>query len=116
MKTLETESNYAGHHLKQIWRKGDVAVYERSLTPEKSAHELELIFVQSVSEKVMPRGNTVLAHEAFPQPSDWGRSGFSFPIRYKDEVLALAEECASVSKDRAALVRGRRASWPKKPL
>ena len=111
MKTLETESNYAGHHLKQIWRKADVAVYARSLTPEKEPHELELIFIQSRPDQIMPSGQMTEAHEAFPSPSAWGISGFSFPVRYHDLVLALAEDCSSVLKGRAALVKQRRASW-----
>lgn len=83
MKTLETETNFAGHALRQVWRKGDVAVYARSLKPESEPHELELIFIQSRPEKVMPNGQTTPAHEAFPQPSAWGTSGFSFPIRHQ---------------------------------
>jgi hypothetical protein len=114
MKTLETEMNYAGHTLRQIWREKDVAVYTRSLTPDSEPHELELIFIKSIPDKIMPNGEMTPAHEAFPSPSQWGREGFSFPIRCLAPVLVLAGECSSIVKDRAALVKERRriTQWP----
>jgi len=91
-----------------------VAVYARSLTPEHEPHELELIFIRSVPDKIMPNGAMTPAHEAFPSPSQWGREGFSFPIRCKDPVLSLAAECSKISKGRVELVKNRRRAiqWP----
>ena len=113
MKLLETQINFAGHSLCQIWRKNDVAVYARSLKPDAQPHELELIFVQIKPDKTWADGRVTPEHEAFPSSSEWGSKGFSFPIRYKDLVLALAEDCSRVLEGRATLVKQRRASWVK---
>ena len=115
MKPLDLEISYAGHYSVQIWREGDVAVYARSLTPKHQPHELELVFIKSVPDTTWPDGRVTPAHEAFPGPSEWGRMGFSFPIRCKDPVLALAKDVSGISKDRAGFVKERRREiqWPK---
>ena len=90
--------------------------YARSLKPNAQPHELELIFVQVRPESKMTDGRIIPIHEAFPSPSEWGNKGFSFPIRYLDPVLALAEECAGILEGRAALVKKRRSQWAKKEI
>jgi hypothetical protein len=105
MKPLETELGYAGHWLRQIWRQGDVAVYERSLKKDKPPHELELVIVKIEQEGKTPTGSIVPAREAYPRPSKWGQFGWSFPVRYKEWVLSLAEKLAGITKARAGFVR-----------
>jgi hypothetical protein len=105
MKALETEFSFSGHWLRQIWRKNDVAVYERSLDKENPAHELELVIIRVKPEAKLPTGETVPEREAYPSSSEWGRYGWSFPIRYKDWVLGLAETLLGISSGRASFVR-----------
>jgi hypothetical protein len=77
MKPLELEFAFAGHWLRQIWRKEHVAVYERSLSKEKPAHELELIIVRIKGESRTPSGDIVPQREAYPSASEWGTYGWS---------------------------------------
>lgn len=103
-KPLERELTYAGHLLRQIWRQGDVAVYERSL-PKKEPHELELICIAIKTAGVTPTGALVPEREAYPSPSEWGTLGWSFPVRHKAWVLGLAEKLRGISKARGTFVR-----------
>ena len=95
-----------GHFFRQIWRKADVAIYERSLTKEKPAHELELIIINVAPYTLLPDGKTLLpVHEVYPSASKWGTVGWTFPVRYREWVLGLAEQLGSVLNERAAFVR-----------
>jgi hypothetical protein len=107
-RRLETSFNYAGHYLRQIWRQDDIALYERSRFPQHPAHELELVIIKVAPEKIMPNGARVPAHERYPSASEWGSIGWSFPVRQKDTVLALAEKLHGITENRAALVRAAR--------
>jgi hypothetical protein len=103
--SLRTEFSYANHWLRQIWRQDDVAVYERSLTKDKPAHELELVVIKVLPDKIMPNGSLVPAHEAYPTPSQWDSLGWSFPIRLKTWVLSLALKLTAIRTNRAGIVR-----------
>jgi hypothetical protein len=105
IEPLATEFRAYGHTLRQIFRKGDVAVYARSLTPDKPPHELELIIIKIEPEKVMPKGKKIPAHERYPNPAKWGTVGWSFPVRYKDSVLELAASLVCFTERRAGQVR-----------
>jgi hypothetical protein len=102
---IRTEFGAHGHWLRQIWRQGDVALYERALSKDKPAHELELVVIKIAKEKLMPNGKLVAAHEVYPSDSDWGRSGWSFPIAMKTFVLGLARHAAAMRANRAGLMR-----------
>ena len=43
---IKTEFTFHGHCLRQVWRKNDVAIYERSLSKDRPVHEFELIIIQ----------------------------------------------------------------------
>jgi hypothetical protein len=105
VQLIETEFGYAGHWLKQIWRQGDVAVYERSVRKDRAPHELELVIIKMRPERFMPNGDFVAVHEAYSQPSEWGTSGWSFPVRYREWVLGLAGKLAGILKARPSFVR-----------
>ena|ERR1700746_357665 len=105
MQPIETEFSYAGHLLRQIWRQGDVALYERSLSKNAEPHELELVIVKIRPDHVMPNGKLVTAHEAYPQPSEWGTSAWSFPIRMKPWVIGLAKKLIAIKEKRGTFVR-----------
>jgi hypothetical protein len=104
-KTLAIQFNAEGHFLRQFWREGDVAIYERSLSEKHEPHELELVLIKIAPEKKMPDGNLVLAHETYPSASHWGSIAWSIPIRHKDSILALARDVLGISKGRADVVR-----------
>src|SRR5271166_5310794 len=104
MRTLETELSFVGHRLRQIWRKADVAIYERSF-PGKKPHELELISIKIKHEGMTPTGSMVPEREAYPSPKEWGMYGWSFPVRYKLWVLSLAEKLVAITKARGTFVR-----------
>jgi hypothetical protein len=105
VKTVEIEFGSGGHWLRQVWREGDVAIYERSLSREHSVHELELVIVRIRPKRVMPNGVVVDAGEAYPSSSEWGKFAWSFPIRERDWVLQLARTLSQCKKERATLVR-----------
>lgn len=100
---IRTEFGAHGQWLKQIWRLGDVAVYERSLTKESLPHELELIIIRVRDERLMPNGDLVEAREAYPGDSAWGTYGWSFPI--KSFVLELAVHVQAFRRHRATFMR-----------
>jgi hypothetical protein len=102
---MKTEFHHAGHFLKQIWRQNDVAVFSRSRSPDREPHELELIIVRTRIDRTMPNGKFVPAHEAYPNPSEWGTWAWSFPIRYINWVLNLAVDVHRISKVRPSFVR-----------
>lgn len=105
MRTLETEFTFHGHLLKQIWRRGYVAIYERSRNAKKPPHELELIIVRVKPETKMFGGVIVPEHEAYPSASEWGRIAWSFPVREKAFVNGLAEKLLAIRSGYGALVR-----------
>ncbi|SRR6266481_941814 len=105
MRLLETHFPYEGHYLKQIWRGSDVAVFERSLSPEHPAHEFELILIRIKPEGKTPTGSIVPEREAYPSSSEWGRYAWSFPLRYRQWVLDLAKKLLAITNGRAAFVR-----------
>jgi hypothetical protein len=90
---------------RRLWREGDIALYERSLTKDKPAHELELVVIRVAKEKLMPGGNLVAAHEVYPADSRWGHYGWSFPVAMKPFVLDLARHAAWNKANRAGFIR-----------
>jgi hypothetical protein len=105
MQPIETELSYAGHFLRQIWRQGDVAVYERSLFKNAEPHELELITIVIQPEGKTPTGSTVPEREAYPSASQWGKLAWSFPVRMKPRVMGLAEKLIAIKEKRGTFVR-----------
>jgi len=105
MRLLPTKFNASGHHLVQIWRGTDVAVYQRWPSLEHKPHELELVIIRIKPDQVMPNGDRAPEHEAYPSSSDWGRCGWSFPVRYKTWVLDLAQNLVEITKARPTFVR-----------
>jgi hypothetical protein len=105
MRPLELEFVYAGHWLRQIWRKDHVAVYERSLDKDKPAHELELVIIRVQAEGRTPTGSIIPEREAYPSSSQWGSFGWSFPMRMKDWVLGLAEKLYQMKGGYGSFVR-----------
>src|SRR5262249_16994675 len=98
---LRTEFGAHGHWLKQIWREGDVAVFERSVSRDKAPHELELVVIRVAQEKLVPDGSLVAAHEYYPSDSAWGHYGWSFPVAMRPFVLHLARHAAWNKANRA---------------
>ena len=105
MKAIETEFGFAGHRLRQIWRKEHVAVYERSRDKTKPPHELELIIIRIEPESRTPTGSIVPEREAYPSSSLWGLYGWSFPVRMKEWVLMLAEKLYAIKSGYGGVVR-----------
>ena len=102
---LRVLRTFHGHYLRLLWREEDVAIYERSLSEGEPPHELELVIIRVRPGKVMPNGVHVAAHEAYPAASEWGTSGWSFPVRYKQWVLGLGRDVIGIRKNRAVSVR-----------
>jgi hypothetical protein len=71
---------YAGHTPKQVFRVNSIAIYERA-RPNSEAHEYELVVIRQKRAAVTPSDSMVPEREAYPQNSEWGRYGWSFPIR-----------------------------------
>jgi hypothetical protein len=111
MNALALIYRHDGHHLRQIWRTGDIAIFERALSPEHPAHELEWVVVREVPDKTMPDGAISSAHEACPSPARWGAAGWSFPIRERDFVLQLAAHLVRIEKGRPSFIRASITKW-----
>jgi hypothetical protein len=108
---LEREFTFHGHVLRQIFREKDVAVYSRSF-PGRAPHELELVIVRKKKQSTLPDGSIVAASEAYPSSSEWGKYGWSFPVRKEVFVLNLAKALVSIEEHRPDFVR-KKACYPK---
>jgi len=97
---------FHGHHLRQVWRKADVAVFERSFKKDRPAHEFELVIIRTHKACVMPSGAVIPAGESYPSSGQWGQYGWSLPVRERAPVFALAEALANRGEARiSAIVR-----------
>ena len=105
IKSLETEFIFHGHHLRQLWRRDHVAVFARSFKPELPPHELELIVIRIKPGGITSWGSIAPEREAYPSSSEWGTYGWSFPVRYRDWVLATAEKLLGITKGYGTFMR-----------
>jgi hypothetical protein len=98
MKPLETEFNYQGRTLRQLKRRGRVAIYEL-IGGHKLTYGYEVIVIQIVPEKEM-FGKVIAEHEAYPGSNDWGKKAWSFGRNQRDDAF-LAFERLAASKNQA---------------
>jgi hypothetical protein len=77
---IASEQQYAGHTLKQVFREKSIAIYARAL-PNREPHELELVVIRRKPEATTPSGVLMPEREGYPTSNEWGRFGWSFPIR-----------------------------------
>jgi len=110
-RDLERQLAFCGHHLHRIWRQNDVAIYERS-EPRRKPHELELVIVRKRKETMLPSGSVLPPSEAYPSASEWGKHGWSFPIKEREFVFSLARALVSIEENRPDFVR-KKACYPK---
>jgi hypothetical protein len=71
----------------QVWREGDIAIY-RQKHQEGPAERFEVIRVQHLSEKILPKGYVREAGEYYPGSSQWGQDGWT--CHTLDEASTLA--------------------------
>src|SRR6202035_1449675 len=90
--------------LKQVFRENSIAIYARAL-PNREPHEFELVVIRQKPAATMPNGTTVPEREAYPSNSEWGRGGWSFPIREREFVFDLAARMAARDAPYGAWVR-----------
>ena|ERR1700730_18040737 len=94
IKPLEVAFRAYDHDLRQIWREGQIAIFERSL-PGREPHEFELVVIRTQKESTLPNGSVLPAREAYPGSSQWGERGWSFPIRNRQLAFELARRMAA---------------------
>jgi len=71
-----------------------------------------LVIVRKKKQGTLPDGSIVAASEAYPSSSEWGKYGWSFPVRKEVFVLNLAKALVSIEKHRPDFVR-KKARYPK---
>jgi hypothetical protein len=101
---VSSELRYAGHTLKRVFREKRIAIYARA-RPNSQPHELELGVIRDKPAATLPSGSIVPEREAYPQPSEWGRWAWSFPIREREFVFDLAARMAARDAPYGAWVR-----------
>jgi hypothetical protein len=89
LEPVSSELRYAGHILKRVFREKRIAIYARA-RPNSQPHELELVVIRDKPAATLPSGSIVPEREAYPQPSEWGKCAWSFPIREREFVFDLA--------------------------
>ena len=94
IKPLEVAFRAYDHDLRQIWREGQIAIFERSL-PGREPHEFELVVIRTQKESTLPNGSVLPAREAYPGSSQWGERGWAFPIRNRQLAFELARRMAA---------------------
>lgn len=104
LEPVSSELRYAGHTLKRVFRENSIAIYARA-RPNREPHEFELVVIRQKPAATMPNGTTVPEREAYPSNSEWGRWGWSFPIREREFVFDLAARMVARDAPYGAWVR-----------
>ena len=107
---LARELTAYGHTLRQVFRDGFIAIYERS-QPGQAAHEFELAVIREQRESTLPDGSRVPAAEFYPGSGQWGERGWSFPIRKRELVFELAHRMAASPCSYARWMRATLSHW-----
>jgi hypothetical protein len=105
IRPLLQRDKVAGHDIEQVWRKGDVAVFARSI-PGRSLHEYEVVIVKVARERVSPSGSVIPIRQEYPATSKWGTLAWSVPKR--EQAIAWAE----IVLANLGLPREERTAWP----
>lgn len=83
---IRTSFTRDGFSYRQIWRGGDVAVYEYN--SRGGSFEVVVILVEGERVKF---GKLTPAHEVYPTTSQWGTYGWTFGPKDREIALAVAE-------------------------
>ena len=94
---LPLELSVGGMHARQIWRKRNIAIYERGSS-------LELVFITRQPASKFPDGRTLPPKERYPMPTQWGNRGWSFEAWRLPYLIEFAEKLANMRKNPGALV------------
>lgn len=85
MRTGTTEFEKYGFAHRQVFREGDVAVFERSRIGGADAQtHYEAVRIKP-HEAFVLHGNAIPAGESYPSSEKWGQDGFT----YQDKQLAM---------------------------
>jgi hypothetical protein len=96
MHTLPMEWNKGSWTYTHISREGDVAIYcQKHKTG--TAVRFEVIIVQHLKERPLPKGYVREAGEWYPQSTQWGKAGWTFLTleEAQDHARALASKSHS---------------------
>ena len=83
MKILQKEFNSKGFHHKQLIRRGNIAIFERS---KGTATHLETIIIGSHNGYTLA-GVYIEPSETYPSTANWGSRGWTFT----NNTMALAK-------------------------
>jgi hypothetical protein len=95
--TLATQLIVDGMQARQLWRRGNIAIYERG-------SGLELIFITRDGATTLPNGDRLPPRERYPRPAQWGKQGWSFDSWRLSYLVAFAEKLANMRKNPGELV------------
>jgi hypothetical protein len=107
---LAHELTAYGHTLRQVFRDGLVAIYERS-QPGQLPHEFELIVIREQKETILQDGSRLPASEFYPGSESWGKRGWSFPLRQRELVFELARRMVKSPCSYAGWMRATLSHW-----
>src|SRR5262249_24968271 len=94
---LPLELIVGGMAARQVWRKRDVAIYERG-------SGLELIFIAEESPATFSDGRTLPARERYPRTTQWGNAGWSFDAWRLPYLIKFGETLAGMKEGQRKLV------------
>jgi hypothetical protein len=83
---LRTSFSRDGFSYRQVWRDGDVAVFQY----DSRGGSFEVVTIVVEPERVK-FGKLTPAHEVYPTASQWGTYGWSFGPRDREIALSIAE-------------------------
>lgn len=96
MKTTPKEFNRSGWHFRQIFREGEIAVFERSRLPDMSQQHFETVRLKPYSAGEV-FGRVIEAGESYPSSEEWGTYGFTL----SDKTAARAKADEMLARFRA---------------
>ena len=92
---LRTTFTRDGFSYKQIWRDGDVAVYEYN--SRGGSFEVVVILVEGERVKF---AKLTPAHEVYPTATQWGTHGWSFGAKDREIALSVAKSLTNTPRSR----------------
>jgi len=101
MEKLQLEYKKYGNNHKQIYRQGDIAIYEMTSPETGRVLGYEVFEVIKKKERVIA-GKQIAASEATPPSEDWGYKGYTVWLQssamLKADILQAAIDNRNLSK------------------
>ena len=88
MQPLVTQFAKGNYRYRQVWRQGDIAIFEQQHKENPQVIRYEVVKIRVVPPTTTPGGTTLPEREAYPSSSSWGLYGFTTYTLAEAQALA----------------------------